>query len=143
MHLLVTGGAGYIGSHTCIQLFEAGYQVVVVDNLCNSHPEVFNRIEQITQQRPIFIEADICDKTALNQIFKQYDINSVIHFAGLKAVGESVEKPLLYYQNNITGSLQLFEVMSEHGVKNIVFSIPITSAVLAPARKIWLLRSTG
>lgn len=124
--ILVTGGAGYIGGHTCIQLIEAGYQVVVVDNLCNSHPEVFNRIEQITQHKPIFIEADICDKNALNQVFEQHNIDSVIHFAGLKAVGESVVKPLMYYQNNIIGSLQLFEVMSAHGVKNIVFSSSAT-----------------
>ena len=124
--VLVTGGAGYIGSHTCIQLIEANYQVIVVDNLCNSNPEVFNRIEKITQHKPIFIEADICDKTALNLIFEQFDISSVIHFAGLKAVGESVEKPLLYYQNNISGSLQLFEVMKKHGVKNIVFSSSAT-----------------
>ncbi|MGD8525400.1 MAG: UDP-glucose 4-epimerase GalE [Thioalkalispiraceae bacterium] len=124
--VLVTGGAGYIGSHTDIQLIEAGYQVVVVDNLCNSDPEVFNRIEQITGQRPVFIEADIADRTTLNQIFKEYPIDSVIHFAGLKAVGESVEKPLLYYKNNITGSLVLFDVMQAHGVKNIVFSSSAT-----------------
>jgi UDP-glucose 4-epimerase len=124
--VLVTGGAGYIGSHTCVQLLETGYQVIVVDNLVNSHPEVFNRIEKITGQRPIFVEADISDKDALNRVFEKYPIDSVIHFAGLKAVGESVEKPLLYYKNNISGSLVLFEVMQAHGVKNIVFSSSAT-----------------
>ena len=103
MVVLVTGGAGYIGSHTVVLLQEAGYEVVVFDNLCNSHPEVFNRIELITGSRPVFVEGDIRDKPALRQLFADFDIDCVIHFAGLKAVGESVAKPLLYYQNNVEG----------------------------------------
>lgn len=126
MTILVTGGAGYIGSHTVVLLQEAGYEVVVFDNLCNSHPEVFNRIEQITGSRPVFVEGDICDKPALCQLFTDFDIDCVIHFAGLKAVGESVAKPLLYYQNNVGGSLSLFEVMASVNCKRIVFSSSAT-----------------
>lgn len=126
MAVLVTGGAGYIGSHTVVLLQEAGYQAVVLDNLCNSHPEVFNRIEQITGKRPIFVKGDIRIKPELRQVFAEYDIDCVIHFAGLKAVGESVAKPLLYYQNNVEGSLNLFEVMVENNCKRIVFSSSAT-----------------
>lgn len=126
MAILVTGGAGYIGSHTVVMLLEAGYEVVVLDNLCNSHPEVFNRIETITGKRPVFVEGDIRDRICLNTLFSDYTIESVIHFAGLKAVGESVEKPLLYYQNNVAGSLTLFEVMADYGCKRIVFSSSAT-----------------
>lgn len=126
MVVLVTGGAGYIGSHTVVLLLEAGYQAVVFDNLCNSHPEVFNRIEKITGKRPVFVKGDIRTKSELRQVFAEYDIDCVIHFAGLKAVGESVAKPLLYYQNNVEGSLNLFEVMTENNCKRIVFSSSAT-----------------
>ena len=126
MAVLVTGGAGYIGSHTVVLLQEAGYQVVVFDNLCNSHPEVFNRIEQVSGIRPIFVKGDIRVKSELSQVFAEYDVDCVIHFAGLKAVGESVAKPLLYYQNNVEGSLNLFEVMAASHCKRIVFSSSAT-----------------
>ncbi|RVU30450.1 UDP-glucose 4-epimerase GalE [Neptunomonas marina] len=126
MAVLVTGGAGYIGSHTAVQLINAGEHVVVFDNLSNSHPEVFNRIERITGSRPTFIEGDIRDKAALKALFEAHRIDSVIHFAGLKAVGESVEKPMLYYQNNVEGSLNLFAAMAEADCKNLVFSSSAT-----------------
>ncbi|WP_293268651.1 UDP-glucose 4-epimerase GalE [Neptunomonas sp.] len=126
MAVLVTGGAGYIGSHTDILLLEAGFDVVVLDNLCNSHPEVFNRIEKITGKRPVFVEGDILDKATLDKVFTDYRIDAVIHFAGLKAVGESVSKPVMYYQNNVAGSLNLFEVMAQHKCKSIVFSSSAT-----------------
>lgn len=126
MSILVTGGAGYIGSHTCIQLLEAGYDVVVVDNLYNSSEEALNRVKKITGKELKFYEADILDKDALNHIFTNENIDSVIHFAGLKAVGESVAKPLEYYNNNITGTINLCEVMKKHNVKNIVFSSSAT-----------------
>lgn len=126
MTVLVTGGAGYIGSHTVVLLQEAGYKVVVFDNLCNSHPEVFNRIEKISGKRPLFVKGDIRVKSELSQTFAKYDVDCVIHFAGLKAVGESVSKPLLYYQNNVEGSLNLFEVMSANNCKRIVFSSSAT-----------------
>lgn len=126
MAILVTGGAGYIGSHTVVMLLNAGYEVVVYDNLCNSRPEVFNRIETIAGKRPVFVEGDIRDRVSLDALFSQYSIESVIHFAGLKAVGESVEKPLLYYKNNVEGSLTLFDVMAAHGCKRIVFSSSAT-----------------
>ncbi len=126
MTILVTGGAGYIGSHVVVLLQQAGYEVVVFDNLCNSHPEVFNRIDQITGSRPIFVEGDVRDKSALRQPFADFDIDCVIHFAGLKAVGESVAKPLLYYQNNVGGSLNLFEAMAASSCKRIVFSSSAT-----------------
>lgn len=126
MAILVTGGAGYIGSHTCIELLSAGYEVVVVDNLVNSGKEAVKRVEQITGAKLPFYEADIRDKEALEKIFREEEIDSVIHFAGLKAVGESVKKPLEYYHNNITGTLVLCEVMRNHGVKNIIFSSSAT-----------------
>lgn len=126
MSILVTGGAGYIGSHTVVLLLQAGLDVVVFDNLCNSHPEVFNRIETITGKRPHFVEGDIRDKAALSKVFSEHSIESVIHFAGLKAVGESVAKPLMYYQNNVEGSLNLFDVMAQHNCKRIVFSSSAT-----------------
>ncbi|SFG92058.1 UDP-glucose 4-epimerase GalE [Neptunomonas qingdaonensis] len=126
MAVLVTGGAGYIGSHTDVLLLQAGFDVVVVDNLCNSHPEVFNRIETITGKRPVFIEGDILDSAVLKQVFSDYSIDAVIHFAGLKAVGESVAKPVMYYQNNVAGSINLFDVMAKHGCKRIVFSSSAT-----------------
>ena len=126
MSILVTGGAGYIGSHTVVLLLQAGFDVVVFDNLCNSHPEVFNRIETITGKRPIFVEGDIRDKAALAKVFSEDSIDSVIHFAGLKAVGESVAQPLMYYQNNVEGSLNLFDVMAQYNCKRIVFSSSAT-----------------
>lgn len=126
MAVLVTGGAGYIGSHTCVQLLEAGYDVVVLDNLSNSKPEALRRISAITGKSFMFLEGDILDRELLDKVFSDYSIDSVIHFAGLKAVGESVAKPLLYYHNNITGSIVLFEAMRRHNVKNIVFSSSAT-----------------
>lgn len=120
--ILVSGGTGFIGSHTCVELIEAGYDVAVFDNLSNSKTESLNRIEQITGTRPRFYEVDMLDREGLNGIFEAEHVSAVIHFAGLKAVGESVEKPLEYYYNNITGSLILLDVMRKHGCKNIVFS---------------------
>ena len=126
MSILVAGGAGYIGSHTCVELLEAGYDVVVVDNLYNANQEALNRVEQITGKKVVFYEADILDKEALNKIFDAHEIEAVIHFAGYKAVGESVQKPIEYYHNNMTGTLVLCDVMRAHGVKNIVFSSSAT-----------------
>lgn len=126
MAILVTGGAGFIGSHTCVELLEAGYEVVVVDNLYNASRKSMDRIEQITGKKPTFYEADILDREALNKIFEKEQIDSVIHFAGLKAVGESVAKPIEYYYNNIAGTLVLCDVMRKHNVKNIVFSSSAT-----------------
>lgn len=122
MAILVTGGAGYIGSHTCVELLNAGYDVIVVDNLCNSSRRALDRVEKITGKTLKFYEADIRDHNALEEIFRSENIDSVIHFAGLKAVGESVYKPLEYYHNNVTGTLVLCNVMRKHDVKNIVFS---------------------
>ena len=126
MAILVTGGAGYIGSHTCVELLQEGYQVVVVDNLSNSSRVSLQRVEEITGKQITFYEADLLDKQALVRIFTQEQIEAVIHFAGLKAVGESVAKPLAYYRNNITGTLNLCEVMQEFDVRNIVFSSSAT-----------------
>ena len=114
MKILVTGGAGYIGSHTCVELLEAGYEVVIVDNFCNSNPKVIERIRLITGKKPNFYEADIADEKSMTALFeKEQNIECVIHFAGLKAVGESVAKPLEYYSNNIGGTLTLLKVMKE------------------------------
>lgn len=124
--ILITGGAGYIGSHTCIELIEAGYDIVVYDNLSNSSLEALRRVERIVGRSIEFIEGDILDSTLLHQTFKAHDFFGVIHFAGLKAVGESVAKPLLYYKNNVTGTLNLLEVMQQHKVKNFVFSSSAT-----------------
>ena len=126
MAILVTGGAGYIGSHTCVELLNAGYDVVVVDNLCNSCKEALDRVQEITGKTVKFYETDVLDREGLNRIFDAEKIDSVIHFAGLKAVGESVAKPLEYYHNNITGTLILCDVMRSHGVKSIVFSSSAT-----------------
>ena len=126
MSILVAGGAGYIGSHTCVELLEAGYEVVVVDNLYNASEESLKRVEKITGKAVTFYEADILDKEALNKIFDAHEIEAVIHFAGYKAVGESVQKPIEYYHNNMTGTLVLCDVMRAHGVKNIVFSSSAT-----------------
>ena len=126
MAILVTGGAGYIGSHTCVELLKEGDEVVVVDNLYNSSEEALNRVKQITGKEVKFYNVDVLDREALDQVFKKESIDSVIHFAALKAVGESVAKPLEYYQNNITGTLTLCDVMRNNGVKNIVFSSSAT-----------------
>lgn len=126
MAILVTGGAGFIGSHTCVELLNAGYEVIVVDNLCNSSQESLRRVEKITGKSVKFYEADIRDTDTLNQIFDKESVECVIHFAGLKAVGESVAKPLEYYDNNISGTLRLCDVMRNHGVKNIIFSSSAT-----------------
>jgi len=126
MAILVTGGAGYIGSHTCVELLNAGYEIIVFDNFINSKPEVIQRVKQITNQDFKFYEADLLDRTAIEQIFRDNHIDAVIHFAGLKAVGESVEKPLLYYHNNVSGSLVLFETMAKNKIKRVVFSSSAT-----------------
>ncbi|WP_299185953.1 UDP-glucose 4-epimerase GalE [uncultured Psychrobacter sp.] len=124
--ILVTGGAGYIGSHTCIALHEAGYEIVVYDNLSNSSREAINRVSTIIGQPLAFIEGDIRDAESLRQVFADHAFFGVIHFAGLKAVGESVAKPLLYYNNNVSGTITLLEVMMEHNVKNLIFSSSAT-----------------
>ena len=126
MAILVTGGAGFIGSHTVVELQNAGYEVVVVDNLSNSSEKSLKRVEEITGKPVKFYKADILDKPALEEIFQKESIDSCIHFAGLKAVGESVQKPWEYYHNNITGTLLLLDVMRKHNVKNIVFSSSAT-----------------
>ena len=126
MAILVTGGAGFIGSHTVVELQNAGYEVVVCDNLCNSSRKSLERVEKITGKPVKFYEADILDRDAMEKIFTENKIDSVIHFAGLKAVGESVAKPWEYYHNNITGTLVLVDVMRQHGVKNIIFSSSAT-----------------
>jgi len=126
MKVLVTGGAGYIGSHTCVELLNAGHEIVVIDNLSNSKIEALERVKEITGKDLIFYKIDILDKEGLKEVFSQHDFDVVIHFAGLKAVGESVEKPLMYYHNNVNGSVSLFEVMREYNVKNIVFSSSAT-----------------
>lgn len=125
-NILVTGGLGYIGSHTTICLLENGYTPIIVDNLCNSKMEALNRIERISGVRPAFYKADVRDEKALEKIFTDYKIDAVIHFAGLKAVGESVEKPQLYYDNNIGSTEVLLRVMNRFNVKNIVFSSSAT-----------------
>lgn len=126
MSILVTGGAGYIGSHTCVELLKEGYDVVVVDNFYNSKPEVLNRIRELSGRDFRFYEVDILDEKSLDQVFTENKIESVIHFAGLKAVGESVKVPLRYYHNNVTGTMVLCDVMAKHGVKSIVFSSSAT-----------------
>ena len=127
MAILVTGGTGYIGSHTTVELLNIGSDVIIVDNLSNSKELVLDRIEKITGKRPKFIKCDLLDKAALDNVFDTYpEIDSVIHFAGLKAVGESCQKPLLYYHNNITGTLNLLDSMISHGVNRIVFSSSAT-----------------
>jgi UDP-glucose 4-epimerase len=124
--VLVTGGAGYIGSHTCVELLQAGYEVVVVDNLCNSSADSLDRVREITGKEVQFHAADIRDAAALDEIFKHQAIDVVIHFAGLKAVGESTEIPLDYYENNLSGSITLFQAMKRHGVKEVIFSSSAT-----------------
>nr|ABI18383.1 UDP-glucose 4-epimerase [Avibacterium paragallinarum] len=126
MAILSTGGAGYIGSHTVVELVNAGFNVVVLDNLSNSSPKSLQRVEQITGKAVKFYQGDVLDRAMLQQIFAENAINSVIHFAGLKAVGESVQKPMAYYQNNVVGSLVLVEEMKKAGVWNLVFSSSAT-----------------
>ena len=126
MKVLVTGGCGYIGSHTCCELLDNGYDVVVIDNLSNSKSDVIDKIEEITGKKVTFYEGDVCDKNILEKIFNENEISSVIHFAGLKAVGESVAKPLMYYRNNLDSTLSLLEVMDNHNCKKIVFSSSAT-----------------
>ena len=126
MRILVTGGAGYIGSHTCVELLVAGHDVVVVDNLDNSSPVALDRVEEIAERRPVFRHVDINDRTALEGVFEEFGFEAVIHFAGLKAVGESVEEPLHYYRNNFCGTVQLLEVMESHEVRRLVFSSSAT-----------------
>ena len=132
MKLLVTGGAGYIGSHTAVELLTKGHDVVVIDNLSNSSREAIKRVEEITGKSVEFHEADVRDREALDTIFAEGDIDAIIHFAGLKAVGESVEKPLMYYENNIDSTLVLIEAMQASGVKKLVFSSSATVYGSAP-----------
>ena len=124
--ILVTGGAGYIGTHTCVELISAGYNVVVVDNLSNSSPEALHRVEKITGTAPVFIEGDVRDSALIGSIFSQHNIAAVIHFAGLKAVGESCQMPMAYYDNNLGSTITLCQEMEKAGVKNLVFSSSAT-----------------
>lgn len=126
MNVLVTGGMGYIGSHTCIQMIQAGMTPIIFDNLYNSKASVLDRIEKVAGVRPIFIQGDVCDKAALDAVFAGHQIDAVIHFAGLKAVGESVAIPLKYYENNVYGSLVLTQAMQDAGVKSLIFSSSAT-----------------
>ena len=126
MSLLITGGTGYIGSHTVVELLNIGHDIVIVDNLSNSSEKSLVRVKQITGKTVTFIEADICDEIAMDQVFQQHNIDAVIHFAGLKAVGESSVKPLSYYHNNVSGTVTLLQVMAKHQVKNLVFSSSAT-----------------
>ena len=126
MNVLVTGGAGYIGSHTCVELLNSGYGVVVIDNLCNSNPKSLERVRELTGKTLKFYEGDVRDADLLRKIFAENDISCVIHFAGLKAVGESVAKPWMYYDNNLNSTLVLTKVMTEVGMKNIIFSSSAT-----------------
>ena len=126
MKILVTGGAGFIGSHTCVELLQAGYEVVIVDNLSNAKADVIGKIEKITGKTPVFYEKDVCDAAALEEIFRVHSIDAVIHFAGLKAVGESCRIPLEYYRNNIDSTLTLLKAMEQAGCKKLVFSSSAT-----------------
>src|SRR5690242_2852080 len=124
--ILVTGGAGYIGSHTCIELLNAGHQVVVVDNLRNSSRVALDRVKQICGREPVFHEGDVRDRSLLVDLMRRYDVSAIVHFAGLKAVGESVERPILYYDNNVGGTIALLAAMHDAGVKKLVFSSSAT-----------------
>ena len=126
MTILVTGGAGYIGSHTVLSLLEAGFDVVVLDNLCNGSAESLSRVASMTAKAPVFVEGDIRDSACLSGLFSRYDISAVIHFAGLKAVGESVLKPLDYYETNVGGTVTLLKAMQSAGVRKMVFSSSAT-----------------
>ncbi|MFC2822438.1 MAG: UDP-glucose 4-epimerase GalE [Sphaerochaeta sp.] len=138
--ILVTGGAGFIGSHACVELINAGYEVVVADNLVNSHEKALDRVKMITGKRPLFYNVDVCDEKALDRVFSERKIGGVIHFAGLKAVGESVQKPLEYFQNNLDASMVLCRVMRAHNVKNLVFS---SSATVYSEDNVMPLTETG
>ncbi|MGA9572526.1 MAG: SDR family NAD(P)-dependent oxidoreductase, partial [Lysobacterales bacterium] len=120
--ILITGGAGFIGSHTCVALLEAGHDVIVLDNLSNSDATVLERVGRICSREPVFVEGDIRDRALLKRLFNEYPISAVMHFAGLKAVGESVQRPLEYYDNNVGGTLVLLEAMRQAGVTTMVFS---------------------
>ena len=124
--ILITGGSGYIGTHTLIELYSSGYDFVVYDNLCNSSKEALKRVQKIINKSIPFVQGDIRDQKAFEELFSNYDIDSVIHFAGLKAVGESVEQPLKYYDNNINGTIVLLEVIKKYNCKKIVFSSSAT-----------------
>ena len=126
MSILLTGGAGYIGSHTCVEMLNAGYDIVVVDNYSNSSPEALKRVKELTGKDFPIYEADVCDSEAMNALFDREKIEAVIHFAGYKAVGESVQKPLMYYRNNLDSTMTLLEVMRAHDVKRLVFSSSAT-----------------
>lgn len=126
MKVLVTGGCGYIGSHTCVELLDNGYDVVIIDNLSNSKKNVIDKIEKITNKKVVFYQEDVCNKDALDKIFDKEKIEAVIHFAGYKAVGESVKKPLMYYRNNLDSTMSLLETMKKHNCKKIVFSSSAT-----------------
>ena len=140
MKVLVTGGAGYIGSHTCVELLESGYEVIVIDNLCNSNPKSLERVQELTGKTLKFYEGDVRDEKLLKQIFAEHEIGCVIHFAGLKAVGESVAMPWEYYDNNLNSTLILTKVMKEVGMKNIIFS---SSATVYTATNEMPLRETS
>ena len=126
MNVLVTGGAGYIGSHTCLELLESGHEVIVIDNLSNSNPESLKRVQELTGKTLVFFEGDVRDEALLRKIFAENEISAVIHFAGLKAVGESVAQPWRYYDNNLNSTLVLTKVMEEVGCKKIIFSSSAT-----------------
>ena len=126
MKVLVTGGCGFIGSHTCCELLDNGYEVVIIDNLCNSKKEIIEKIKEITKKEVSFYEIDLRNKESLRKVFDENKIDGVIHFAGLKAVGESVKEPVMYYDNNLISTLVLLEVMKEYNCKNIVFSSSAT-----------------
>ena len=146
MKILVTGGTGYIGSHTCVELLQKGHEVVVFDNLCNSKRDVLDKVREITGKEVIFYKADMRDKESMRPVFEEHTLDAVIHFAGLKAVGESVAKPLLYYQNNITGTLNLCELMNEYQCRRIIFSSSATvygSPETVPIREDFPLRTTN
>ena len=146
MHILVTGGLGYIGSHTCVELLQAGHGVTILDNLSNSRADVAERIAGLGGAAPIFIEGDVRDRQLLCRIFREQAVDAVIHFAGLKAVGESVAQPLRYYECNVGGSLVLFEEMAEAGVKTLVFSSSATvygDPHAVPIREDFPLRATN
>lgn len=146
MPILITGGAGYIGSHTCVELLNAGHEIVVVDNLCNSSMESLRRVTELTRKEFKFYQVDLLDRQGLEEVFEQNKIEAVIHFAGLKAVGESVEIPLFYYQNNMTGTLILCEVMRKYNIHRIVFSSSATVYGLpdqVPIQEDSLLRATN
>ena len=146
MQILVTGGAGYIGSHTCVELLAAGHDVVVVDSLANSSPLALDRVAEITGRCPVFRQVDINDRKGLEEVFGEFPFDAVIHFAGLKAVGESVEEPLYYYRNNFCGTVQLLEVMESHAVRRLVFSSSATvygEAESVPIREDFALSATN